>query len=264
MSVNYHIITVHYGRFEGAIYGNSVKLEKSVLAMTRKLYWEQPYSKEFSATVVSVEGNRVVLDQSLFYPRGGGVACDTGTLNGIQVTETSKDADHITHTLNSPPNFAVGSIVEGKLDWDRRYRLMRMHTSGHLLCSVFYSKANCRITGNQIEVDKSRMDFNLDHFDRSLIEGFVAEANRLIGQDAPVKTYFMPRDEALKVPELVKLAEAAPPNEAQLRIVEIEGIDKQADGGVHVSSLKELGEIRLVKLENKGKTNRRLYYELTP
>jgi len=241
-----------------------MKWDKSVLAMTRKLYWEQPYSKEFSATAVSIDGNRVELDQTLFYPRGGGVACDLGTLNGIQVTETSKDGDRIIHILSSPPNFSVGSTVEGRLDWGRRYRLMRMHTSGHLLCSVFFSKANARITGNQIEVDKSRMDFNLDQFDRSIIEGYVAEANRLVNLNAPVKTYFMQREEALRLPELVKLAEAAPPNEAQLRIVEIEGIDKQADGGCHVASLKELGEIRLVKLENKGKTNRRLYYELPP
>jgi len=239
-------------------------LDKRVLVMTNKLYWEQPYAKEFSAKVLSIEGNKVVLDQTLFYPRGGGVACDTGTLNDIPVTETSKNADLIVHTLSSPPSFRVGSTVQGKIDWDRRYRLMRMHTSGHLLSSIFFSKANCRITGNQIEVDKSRMDFNLDAFDRSLIEGFVAEANRLVSQDAALKTYFLPRDEALKLPEMVKLAEASPPGEAQLRIVEIEGIDKQADGGAHVARLKEVGEIRLVKLENKGKTNRRLYYDLNP
>ena len=232
--------------------------------MTRKLYWEQPYAKEFSAQVVSIDGSRVVLDQTLFYQRGGGVACDTGTINNISVTETTKNADVIMHTLASPVNFAVGDSINAAIDWNRRYRLMRMHTAGHLLSSIFYSKANCRITGNQIEVDKSRMDFNLEAFDRSIIEKFVAEANQLINQDAAVKTYFMPRDEALKLPEMVKLAEASPPSEAQLRIVEIEGIDKQADGGQHVAKLKEIGQIRLVKLENKGKSNRRLYYDLNP
>jgi len=232
--------------------------------MTRKLYWEQPYAKEFSAQVVSIDGSRVELDQTLFYPRGGGVACDTGTINNISVTETTKNADVIMHTLASPVNFAVGDSINAVIDWNRRYRLMRMHTAGHLLSSIFYSKANCRITGNQIEVDKSRMDFNLEAFDRSIIEKFVAEANQLINQDAAVKTYFMPRDEALKLPEMVKLAEASPPSEAQLRIVEIEGIDKQADGGQHVAKLKEIGQIRLVKLENKGKSNRRLYYDLNP
>ena len=139
---------------------------------------------------------------------------------------------------------------------------MRMHTAGHLLSALFFDRANCRITGNQIEVARSRMDFNLEAFDRSQIEGYVEEANRLVSKDPPVKTYFLDRQEALKMPELVKLAEAAPPAEDKLRIVEIEGIDKQADGGLHVARLSEIGRIQLLKLENKGKTNRRLYYAL--
>src|SRR5208283_1147321 len=168
--------------------------------MTRKLYWEQPYGKEFSAKVVGIEEDKVILDQTLFYPRGGGVACDTGTINDLLVTETAKNADTITHKLNSPPSFAAGDAIQGRIDWNRRYSLMRMHTAGHLLSSIFFSKANCRITGNQIEQEKSRMDFNLDPFDRSLIEGFVNEANRLINQDAQVKTYFMAREEVLRMP----------------------------------------------------------------
>jgi misacylated tRNA(Ala) deacylase len=156
----------------------------------------------------------------------------------------------------------TGDKVTGKVDWERRHRLMKMHTAGHLLSSLFYSRANCRITGNQIDVDRSRMDFNLESFDRTRIEGYVAEANELIRKDAPVKTYFLDRDEALKLPDMVKLAEAAPPAEAQLRVVEIEGVDRQADGGLHVSHLKEIGQIQLLKLENKGKTNRRMYYDL--
>ena len=108
------------------------------------------------------------------------------------------------------------------------------------------------------------MDFNLEAFDRSQIEQYVNEANDLIRKDAPVKTYFLPREEALKDPQLVKLAEAAPPAEPTLRIVEITGIDKQADGGLHVANLKEIVGIKLLKLENKGKTNRRLYYDIAP
>ncbi|MEK6919523.1 MAG: alanyl-tRNA editing protein, partial [Thermoproteota archaeon] len=111
-------------------------------------------------------------------------------------------------------------------------------------------------------VDRSRMDFNLESFDRSQIESLVDESNDLVGRDAPVKTYFLPREEALKMPELVKLAYAAPPAENQLRIVEIEGVDRQADGGLHVARLKEIGKISLLKLENKGKSNRRLYYDV--
>ena len=230
--------------------------------MTRKLYWDEPYSREFNAKVVSVEGGRVVLDQTLFYPRGGGVAFDTGTLGGVKVLETTKAEEYILHSLESQPSFKIGDTVKGTIDWERRHRLMRMHTAGHLLSALFFSRANCLITGNQIDVDKSRMDFNLEAFDRAQIEGFVGEANQLIRRDALVKTYFLKWEEALKMPELVKLAAAAPPAENQLRIVEIEGIDRQADGGLHVARLSEIGQIQLLRLENKGKTNRRLYYDL--
>lgn len=231
--------------------------------MTRKLYWEEPYSKTFNAKIVSLEGPAVVLDQTLFYPRGGGVACDTGTLNGSKVQETTKADDSIIHSLETPGSLKVGDQVDGQVNWERRHRLMRMHTAGHLLSSVLYSRANCRITGNQIDVERSRMDFNLESFDRAQIEGYVAEANETIRKNAPVKTYFLKREEALRLPDMVKLAEAAPPAEEQLRIVEIEGVDRQADGGLHVSHLNEIGRIQLLKLENKGKTNRRLYYDLS-
>ena len=231
--------------------------------MTKKLYWEQPYSQEFAAKIVGSDGNRVELDQTLFYPRGGGVSCDTGVLGGAKVVETSKDGEKILHTLESPASFAAGQTVTGRIDWDRRHRLMRMHTAGHLLSALFYSGAKCLITGNQIDVEKSRMDFSLEIFDRTQIESFVKEANKLIANDALVKSYFLDRSEALKIPDMVKLAEAAPPIEAQLRIVEIAGIDRQADGGLHVTRLKEIGRIELLKLENKGKTNRRLYYDVT-
>jgi len=205
----------------------------------------------------------VVLEKTLFYPRGGGVACDTGTLGGMKVVETTKSGDKILHTLDSPPSFRQDEMVSGSLDWARRHRLMRMHTAGHLLSALFFERANCRITGNQIEMDRSRMDFDMEVFDRARIEGYVEEANNLIAKDAAVKTYFLGREEALKMPGLVKLAEAAPPAESQLRIVEIEGIDRQADGGLHVARLSEIGRIQLLKLENKGKTNRRLYYDLS-
>ncbi len=230
--------------------------------MTKKLYWEQPYSQDFTAKIVSSYGTRAELDQTLFYPRGGGVSCDTGVIDGTKVKETTKDGDEILHILESSAGFTVGQTVTGRIDWDRRHRLMRMHTAGHLLSALFYSGAKCLITGNQIDVEKSRMDFSLEVFDRTQIEGFVKEANRLIANDAPVKSYFLERSEALKFPEMVKLAEAAPPVEAQLRVVEIAGIDRQADGGLHVAHLNEIGRIELLKLENKGKTNRRLYYDV--
>lgn len=229
--------------------------------MTRKLYWEEPYSREFKADVVSVDGTKIELDQTLFYPKGGGVSSDIGTLGGKKVVETTKEGSRILHNMDSVTGIEIGGKIEGSIDWGRRHRLMRMHTAGHLLSALFY-KSNCLITGNQIDVDRSRMDFNLEVFDRSQIENHVNEANRLISQDAQVKSYFLDRAEALKVPELVKLAQATPPAEEKLRIVEIIGIDKQADGGLHVAHLNEIGRINLLKLENKGKTNRRMYYDV--
>ncbi len=230
--------------------------------MTKKLYWEQPYSKDFTSKVVASDATRVELDQTLFYPKGGGVSCDTGVLGGTKVVETSKEGDKILHSLESPTSFSIGQTITGRIDWDRRHRLMRMHTAGHLLSALFYSGAKCLITGNQIDVEKSRMDFSLDVFDRTQIERIVKEANRLITNDALVMSYFLERSEALKIPDMVKLAQAAPPVEAQLRIVEIAGIDRQADGGLHVAHLNEIRRIELLKLENKGKTNRRLYYDV--
>jgi len=116
--------------------------------LTKKLYWEQPYSQEFTGKVVSIEGGKVELDQTLFYPRGGGVSSDTGVLGGQKVVETTKEGDRILHTLESSTGLEVGQTVTGKIDWDRRHRLMRMHTAGHLLSALFY-KTNCRITGNR-------------------------------------------------------------------------------------------------------------------
>jgi Ser-tRNA(Ala) deacylase AlaX len=231
--------------------------------MTRKLFWEDMYTKEFTAKVVSVEGNRVVLDQTAFNPRGGGLVGDIGSLGGVRVTDTIKgDADSIVHVLETPPGFTVGAEVQGNLDWDRRHRIMRMHTSAHLLSAIFHKQTGALITGNQIEPDKSRIDFSLEDFDRERMLTYCAQANEAIAKSAPVKTYFMKREEALKIPGITKLATAAPPDVQELRIVEIEGYDIQADGGVHIKNLNEIKKIEPMKFENKGKSNRRMYFTI--
>ncbi|MEM7817728.1 MAG: alanyl-tRNA editing protein, partial [Candidatus Aenigmatarchaeota archaeon] len=155
-------------------------------------------------------------------------------------------------------------VVCGKLDWERRYRLMRMHTTAHLLSALLYKRSGVLITGNQLGTDRSRMDFSLENFDRSMFAAICSEANELVSKGVPVKIYFLPRDEALKIEGVVKLAGALPPNIETLRIVEIVGVDMQADGGPHVANLKELGSIEIVKMENKGKANRRVYFTLRP
>ncbi|HMD79045.1 MAG TPA: alanyl-tRNA editing protein [Nitrososphaerales archaeon] len=228
--------------------------------MTRKLFWEDMYMKEFDAKVATVDGTKVLLDQTAFNPRGGGLVSDTGMLGGIRVTEVVKEGDDIFHLMQGPAGFAVGDTVHGVLDWERRHRIMRMHTSAHILSAVVHKQTGGLITGNQISPDESRVDFNLADFDRGKIQSFVDEVNLAVGRGLEVRTFFMKREEALATPGYVKLANAMPPNLAELRIVQIGDVDTQADGGVHVGNTKEIGKVAVVKAENKGKDNRRLYF----
>ena len=231
--------------------------------MTKRLFWEDAYLKEFDATVTSVNGNGICLDQSAFNPRGGGLVGDVGTLDGIKVLDTIKcEGDSILHVLESANALLGGKRVHGILDWGRRHRIMRMHTSAHLLSAIFHKETGALITGNHIEPDKSRIDFSLDDFDRDKMLAYCAQANEAVNRNPLVKTYFMKREEALKIPGVTKLASVMPPVVQELRIVEIEGYDLQADGGVHVKNLGEVGKIEPVKFENKGKSNRRLYFTI--
>jgi Ser-tRNA(Ala) deacylase AlaX len=230
--------------------------------MARRLFWEDMYLREFDGTVISVEGNRVVLDQTAFYPRGGGLVSDTGRLGGAMVTEVIKENEEVIHLVDHPELLKVGEVVHGSIDWDRRYEVMKMHTTAHILCAIVNRETGALITGNQINPGESRIDFNLESFDREKISDYTKAANDVVGRGLEVKSYFMNREEALRMPGLVKLANALPPSVDVLRIVQIGDVDTQADGGVHVGNTREIGEIVIDKTENKGKNNRRLYFSL--
>ena len=236
--------------------------------MSKALYMDDGYLKEFEATVESVKDDKyVVLDQTAFYPLSGGVAYDTGVFvkdgEEFPVVYVGKFSGEISHEV-SKPGLKQGDKITGKIDWDRRYKLMRLHTAAHLIASIFHNKGGALITGGNIQLEKSRIDFNLENYDRNVIDEYAKLANELIQKDAPVKISYMKREEALKIPDMVKLANKMPPEVETLRIVEIEGIDKQADGGPHVKSIKEIGTLEILKLENKGKNNRRVYYTINP
>jgi misacylated tRNA(Ala) deacylase len=145
-------------------------------------------------------------------------------------------------------------------DWERRYRLMRLHTAAHLIAAIMYRDYNALITGGQVDYEQAKLDFNLPKTEREIFEDAVAKSNNEASKGTALKAYFLERTEALKVPGIVKLAERMPPQVKELRIVEIPGIDVQADGGPHVNNTREIGEICLVKIENKGKTQRRVYF----
>lgn len=236
--------------------------------MNPALYMDDSYLKEFEATVKSVQDDKfVVLDKTAFYPKGGGQPHDTGVLikdgEEFPVVFTGKFSGKISHEV-SKPGLEPGDKVTGKIDWERRYKLMRMHTTAHLVSAIFHDKLGVLITGNQIEIEKSRTDFNLEEFDKEKVQEIISLANQKITKDLPVNIYYKSKEEAMKIPGIVKLANALPPAVDKLRIVEIEGVDVQADGGTHVKSLQEIGKIEFLKTENKGKNNRRLYFTLSP
>jgi len=236
--------------------------------MTKALYMDDSYLKEFEATVESVKDDKfVVLDKTAFYPNGGGQPYDTGVLvkdnEEYPVVFVGKFSGKISHEV-SGSGLKPGDTVKCKVNWDRRYKLMRMHTAAHLLSGIFHTKLGALITGNQKNVDRSRMDFNLDNFDKEKIREMIALSNQIIEKDMPVKVYYKTKEEAMKIPGIIKLVGKLPPEVENFRIVEIEGVDTQADGGTHVKSLKEIGKIEIVKMENKGKNNRRVYFSLNP
>jgi Ser-tRNA(Ala) deacylase AlaX len=227
--------------------------------VTKKLFWDDMYLREFDARVVSVEGDSLVLDQTAFNPRGGGLVSDVGTLNGRRVLEVLKQGEEIRHVVEGG-TWEAGQSVHGVLDWERRHRIMRMHTAAHILSSVVNRETGGLITGNQISPDESRVDFNLESFDREKMASYIEMVNQAVGRNLEVTTYFMKREEALANPGFVKLANAMPPSLEMLRIVQIGDVDTQADGGVHVRNTNEIGRVVGLKTDNKGKNNRRLHF----
>ncbi|NOZ80504.1 MAG: alanyl-tRNA editing protein [DPANN group archaeon] len=234
--------------------------------MAKALYMDDAYLKEFEATITSVkDGRYIVLDKTAFYPNGGGQPHDTGTLlrdgETFRVVFTGKFSGDISHEVDKA-GLKQGDKVQGIIDWDRRYALMRYHTAAHILSGVFNKEAGALITGNQLDIAKGRIDFSLEEFDREKMAAYFEMAQAIAEKDLPIKVYYMDREEALHIPEMVKLAGVLPPAVKQLRIVDIEGFDRQADGGTHVRSTREIGKIVFTKAENKGKNNRRVYYTL--
>ena len=139
---------------------------------------------------------------------------------------------------------------------------MRYHTAAHVICGVLFNEAKAKITGNDLRLEKGRIDFNLENYDREKLIEYFDKANQIIEKDLPIKIYTMPREEALNNPDMFKLVKSFPESIKQIRIVEIVGFDKQPDGGPHVKSLKEVGKLEFLKSENKGKNNRRVYFKV--
>jgi len=234
--------------------------------VTKALYLEDSYRRECDATVVSVkDGKYIVLDQTIFYPKGGGQPWDTGKIikeNEVyNVVFVGKFSGEVSHEVDRA-GLREGDQVHCALNWKRRYRLMRSHTAAHAFASLLCTGTHALVTGNQLEEDKIRFDFSLEKYDREILNKYIDEANELFRKNVAVESYELPKEEALKIPGVIKMAKALPPDIPKLRIVEIVGVDKQADGGTHVKNLREVGQIKLLKTQNKGKHNRRVYFTI--
>lgn len=228
---------------------------------------DDSYLKEWNTEVKSVSKDKfIVLDKTAFYPRGGGVEWDTGTLatedgNEFDVVFTGKFSGEISHEVDKK-GLKVGDKVHCTLNWERRYLLMRYHTAAHVLSGVFFNEYNLRITGNQLTTEKGRLDLNMDEMNVDLIKKVISKSNEIIKKDFPVEIYYKSREEAEKDPDLFKLAAGFSHDIDTIRIVDIKGFDRQADGGCHVKTLHEIGKIRFKDAVSKGKNFKRVYFTL--
>ena len=234
---------------------------------TELLYLRDAFLREVDASVVDVdvEGRRVALDRTVFYATGGGQPHDTGELAGLPVTDVRKgEGDLVWHTLGGDgPLPAVGDTVHGDVDWDRRHALMRTHTALHVLCGVIWQEWRVPVTGGNMEPLSARMDFELD----PTPDGFGPRVEELVNAELaagrPIEVSFLPRGEAVLDEDLIRTkVSLVPESVPEIRVVDIVGLDKQADGGTHVASTADVGRIRVVKTESKGKGNKRIRIEV--
>ena len=235
--------------------------------MTDLLCQADAYLRVFTATVTGTDGEgRVTLDRSAFYPTGGGQPHDTGTLRWdggqAKVVAVTKEGAEVWHRLEGdvPP---AGTEVEGEIDWDRRYILMRTHTALHVLCGVIWNEWGKAVTGGNMEPGSARMDFEFDPLPERFGPTVEELVNAELAKGRPVEVAFLPRAEAVLDDALIRTkVNLVPESVPEIRVVDIVGLDKQADGGTHVASTSEVGRIRVVKTESKGKAFKRIRIEL--
>ena len=235
--------------------------------MSEALYMNDSYLKEWDAEVKSVSQEKfIIIDKTAFFPKGGGVEWDTGKMTTekgeeYNVVYTGKFSGEISHEVDKK-GLTVGDKIHCKLDWDRRYLLMRYHTGTHVLSGVFFKEYNLKITGNQLSTEKGRIDLNMEEMDIESFKNAIEMSNEIINKELPVEIYYLSRKEAEEDSNLFKLAKGFTHDIETIRIVDIKGFDRQADGGCHVKNLKEVGKIKFIEAVNKGKNFKRVYFTI--
>jgi len=222
------------------------------------LFVENSYLKEFDSKILNIKNNNIFLEETAFYAKSGGQPGDTGKIilndNEINIIDTFYDQDkNITHTCEDVKDLKIGDNIKGKINWQNRYKHMRMHGALHLLCSLIPYD----VTGGQISLEKSRLDFNAD--EKIEKEEIQNKINKLVHDDHKISYQWITNKELDNHPELVRTMSVKPPRtNNKIRLVKIGNVDLQPCGGTHVKSTKEIGEIEVGKIENKGKMNRRV------
>lgn len=232
--------------------------------MTERIYSTDQYAREVAATIVDIDPDdgRVLLDRTVFYPGGGGQPHDVGELtigdDRLQVVRVADDQRGVWHWLDGGLPKA-GTAVRGVVDWERRYRLMRTHTAMHALCGVVWERYASPVTGGNMEPGVGRLDFELPDWDPEDKAGLEEELNAQLASARPVEVSFLPREEADQDPSLIRTkVSLLPASLREVRVIDIVGLDRQADGGTHVASTTEVGLVRIAKVESKGKGFRRI------
>jgi misacylated tRNA(Ala) deacylase len=238
--------------------------------MTDELYAEDAYLVSTDANVVEARPDAIVLDRTVSYARSGGQPGDVGTIRWdggeVAVLDTVKRDGALLHVIEEgAPAPALGTPVVVEIDWERRHRLMRTHTALHALSGIVFRGWDAKVTGGSMDdTGTARMDFELDAISQEFGQEVERRLNEALAQDVPVHVSFLPRAEALADPDLIRTKVSLIPDHVDpIRVIDIEGIDKQADGGTHVRSTSEVGEVRVVKTESKGKAFKRMRIELT-
>ena len=238
--------------------------------MTKLLYQTDSYLQKFDGKVTSISPaeRAVVLDRTAFYPGGGGQPCDFGTMTigdtTYAVEKVKKQGDDVLHFLDGElPLPQVGAEVHGTLDWTRRYALMRTHTALHILCGTIFRDYGALVTGGDMQPLKGRLDFEFETMRGELVREIEAAINKEVQQMREIRVKILPREEAFQIPDLIRTKiNLLPEGIAQVRTVEIVGLDLQADGGTHVHNTGEVGKIRVADYKSKGAINKRIYIEL--
>lgn len=242
------------------------------MTATELLYHTDSYLQTFTATVTGLDevAHAVILDRTAFYPGGGGQPNDTGTLSDGAATYTvssvRKNGDEVLHIIAADqPLPAVGTQLQGQLDWEHRYKLMRTHSAMHILCGVVFRDYGAQVTGGNMEPLKGRMDFEFDTLQGDFVRQVEESINKEVENARDVRVRILPRDEAFQIPDLIRTKiNLLPEGIQQVRTVEIVGLDLQADGGTHIHNTREVGRIRVTDYKSKGKINKRMYIEMEP